>query len=275
MTSDHFEELRKEEDVERERHDQIYAKERSQGIAALVPADWKKFDRGGVSHSAYVTSVQRLGDLTGQAVLDVGCGTGWLSVILAKRGAGNVDGFDISGEAVEAAGACAEANDCAATCRFRRGSCYDIPFEDEAYDVIAGQAILHHLRDKEAAAKELHRVMKPGAKAVFYEPLGNSAAFERFRQRLPIWSDTDEPDHWKDKLTWEDLEPFKTYFEIRTQEFELIQGLSRYFPFLSTHLSALDFLVLRTIPAFRRFARGIVIELTRRPSVSLPKSVPR
>ena len=265
MTSDPTEELRDEEESERERHDRIYAEQRLEGVAALVPSDWERFDGPGGSHNAYYTSVRWLGDLTGKRVLDMGCGTGALSVILAKRGATRVDAFDISGEAVAAAEARAELNGCGEKCRFRCGSCYDIPFEDEAYDVVAGQAILHHLRHKEVAAKELHRVMKPAAKAVLYEPLGNSPTFERFRARLPIWSDTDDPNHWMDKLTLDQLDAFKPYFDVRWQEFELIQGLSRYLPILAGPLSSVDAFLLQTIPALRRLARGIVVEFTRRP----------
>ena len=63
MTSDHFEELRNEEEAERERADQHYAEERSDGIAALVPADWEKFDRPGVFADEIGATTVRLAQL--------------------------------------------------------------------------------------------------------------------------------------------------------------------------------------------------------------------
>jgi len=252
-----------EETQERARHDKYYQEEYLGEPAKLVPSDWEKFDRPGGAGSAYLTSVRWLGGLDGKTVLDYGCGTGWFSVILAKRGASRVDAVDISGEAIEQAKATAQANAVADICSFTRGSCYGMPFEDETYDVVGGQAILHHLRDKEAAGRELHRVMRAGAKAIFYEPLGNSHAFEWFRQRLPFASDTDEADHWLDKITLAQLNAFRPYFQLRWTEFELLYGFSRYFNSASAILEASDAVMLKYVPGLKHFARGIVIELTK------------
>jgi len=201
-----------EEAQERERHDKSYEDEYSGEPAKLVPDDWEKFDRPGGTGSTYLTSVRWLGNLNGKTVLDYGCGTGWFSIILAKRGASRVDAVDISGEAIAQAKASAQANAVANICSFKRASCYDLPFEIETFDVVGGQAILHHLRNKDAAGRELHRVMRPGARAVFAEPLGNSHAFESFRQRLPFASHTHEADHWLDKITLAQMNSFRPYF---------------------------------------------------------------
>lgn len=257
--------IRAEEDGERHRHDQLYAAENYRGDdLRMNPYDWDKMDGTGDAHSAYITSVRWLGDLKGKTVLDVGCGTGWLSVILAKRGAHHVDGFDISEEAVRIARTRARVNGSADTCAFKQGSCYQIPFASATYDVVAGQAILHHVRNKDLVAQELDRVMKPGGVGAFYEPFGGSWLFERFRQRLPLSSDTDDPEHWKDKLKIEELEPFKARFDVTIKHFELVQRFSRYAPVLSSALAALDTALLGRVPPLRRFSRGIVIGLRKR-----------
>src|SRR3989441_7248933 len=97
-----------EERSEAERHDRFYA---SQPSASLVmePADWEKFESMDSPLCAYHASMLRLGDVRGLRVLDAGCGDGWLSVILAKRGA-TVDGFDISPRAIQCARRRAVAN---------------------------------------------------------------------------------------------------------------------------------------------------------------------
>lgn len=47
-----------------------------------------------------------------------------------------------------------------------------------------GNAILHHV-NLQAAALELHRVLKPGGMAVFAEPLGHSPLLGLARRNLP------------------------------------------------------------------------------------------
>src|SRR5207245_7315047 len=49
-----------------------------------------------------------------------------------------------------------------------------------------GQAILHHLREKGQVARELYRVLKPRARAIFSEPFGNSSLLERLRLVVPV-----------------------------------------------------------------------------------------
>ena len=49
----------------------------------------------------------------------------------------------------------------------------ELPFPDDSFDAVWGNAILHHL-DLARAGRELFRVMKPGAVAVFCEPWGGN-----------------------------------------------------------------------------------------------------
>jgi ribosomal protein L11 methylase PrmA len=70
---------------------------------------------------------ERSGDKT---VLDAGCGDGWFSVILAKRGAASVNAFDISGEAVRLAKTRARVNGVSDCVKVKKASIYVIPAAD-------------------------------------------------------------------------------------------------------------------------------------------------
>ena len=90
-------------------------------IGALGAAGWRRegltveglqgrlFPHYGVfapTRQAYVTLLDGMGDVTGQRMLDVGCGTGVLSFVLLQRGLAEAVGTDIDTRAV----ACANAN---------------------------------------------------------------------------------------------------------------------------------------------------------------------
>ncbi len=72
-----------------------------------------------------------------ETVIDVGCGSGVLSFVAARLGAGRVVGCDISEEAVEVARANAEQLGLDDRCEFRIGSLLD-PVRDLRADVLIG-----------------------------------------------------------------------------------------------------------------------------------------
>src|SRR5271155_4614482 len=151
--------IRTEELGEIDRREQLY-RETVDANLKLVPWDWLKFDAERDPTSPYIASVVRLGDVSGKRILDLGCGDGWFSTILAKRGAA-VTGFDISTNAVRAATRRAATNDVADRCAFATASCYALPYPDQSFDLAVGQSILHHVSDKARVAAELHRVLRP------------------------------------------------------------------------------------------------------------------
>jgi len=256
---------REEEKREAERHDELYRKQRPADLR-MASEDWEKFDRIGTPLNSYHASVVRLGPLEGKRVLDAGCGDGWLSVILARRGA-QVEGFDVSSEAVATATARAAANGVSDRTSFKVASFYELPYPDATFDLAIGQAILHHVGDKEKAAAELHRVLKPGGRAVFNEPLGTSLMLERLRRLVPVPSEApDDPEQWSEQFKHHQAALFEKYFDVRLEEFHLFSRLDR----VISSRAARDFLgrtdraLLRIIPPLRRYARSIVVELTKR-----------
>jgi ubiquinone/menaquinone biosynthesis C-methylase UbiE len=93
--------------------------------------------------------------------LDVGSGTGFF--ILNLWLAGFVDephACDISPGMLAA---CAEsARTVGCDISLRTGDAEGLPYEDGAFDLVAGHAFLHHLPEPEAALGEIHRVLAPG-----------------------------------------------------------------------------------------------------------------
>lgn len=67
----------------------------------------------------------------------------------------------------------------------------DLTFEDESYDIVFGGAILHHL-DIEKSVTHIHRVLKPGGKIVFLEPLNMNPLYRIYRKLNPQERTPDE-----------------------------------------------------------------------------------
>lgn len=124
-----------------------------------------------------------LGDLHGMRVVEYGCGLGKMTVLLARSGA-HVSAFDLSERSVEAA-----------RCRLATfgledrvefvvapGEC--LPFPDASFDVAFGKAVLHHI-DAASGARELARILRPGGRGAFAEPLGTNPLVRLARAFLP------------------------------------------------------------------------------------------
>jgi SAM-dependent methyltransferase len=228
----------------------------------MSPRDWEKL-RNAEPLDVYLASMVRLGDIHGLRILDAGCGDGWMSVILAKLGA-MVAALDLSPDAIEMAKARVAINDVTDNVRLHAGSFYSMPFPDHSFDIVIGQAVLHHLKDKRAAAMEVRRVMKPGGRAIFVECFGNCEFLERLRLQIPVaCASPEDLDHWKDKISYKDIAVFRDYFEVRIQEFHLLSRLDRVIRSrrVVRALNLFDRAVLNTLPFMRRYARTVLIEL--------------
>jgi 2-polyprenyl-3-methyl-5-hydroxy-6-metoxy-1,4-benzoquinol methylase len=108
-----------------------------------------------------------LGELAGKRVVEYGCGDGELTVRLAESGA-LMSAFDGSRACVERTRRLAEAN--GVRVEAVGASAERLPYADETFDLAVGQAVLQRL-DPERARYELWRILKPGGKAFFSEPL--------------------------------------------------------------------------------------------------------
>lgn len=140
--------------------------------------------------------LELLGDVQGKRVLDIGCGTGEWSVILARRGA-EVHAVDISPASVEATQKRAEANGVSERVAAHVMSATDLDFDDGFFEVVHGQDIIHHL-DPADFGKEMARVLSDEGHVVFSENSANNRLLMLARDHLcgrfgiPKWSSDDE-----------------------------------------------------------------------------------
>jgi ubiquinone/menaquinone biosynthesis C-methylase UbiE len=97
----------------------------------------------------------------GMRVLDVGCGTGddvrALAEIVGEHG--RACGVDFSEVMIDEA----IKRGVPPNAEFVRGSADELPYEDAAFDAARAERVFQHLEDPDAAARELHRVLKSGS----------------------------------------------------------------------------------------------------------------
>lgn len=125
----------------------------------------------------------------GQRVLEYGCGTGSEAFELAAAGV-DVTGIDISDVAVQVARDRAELEG-AHRARFEVMNAEHLDVPDDSIDLVCGSGILHHL-DLDRSLAEIARVLTPGGRAVFFEPLGHNPVVNLYRRATPDERTDDE-----------------------------------------------------------------------------------
>lgn len=106
----------------------------------------------------------KLGDI----VVDVGCGTGFLTSQAAKAVGrrGKVIGIDLSEEMLEKAYENMTKTGNKGNVEFKIGDAENIPLEDEIADAVIGNMILHHCPEPKSAIREMARILKTNGRLV-------------------------------------------------------------------------------------------------------------
>jgi len=126
--------------------------------------------------------------LQGKFIIDVGCGPSTYGLILAEEG-NDVVGIDISRESIKMAKKRAQ-KPCVSF-QALVADLYNLPFNEDTFDICFCGWVLHHLPSLTLPTKELKRILKAGGKITIAEPnevalsLRLSRAFEDML-RAPI-----------------------------------------------------------------------------------------
>jgi 2-polyprenyl-3-methyl-5-hydroxy-6-metoxy-1,4-benzoquinol methylase len=130
------------------------------------------------SRGAYVERhldrvVEAAGLVPGQRILDVGCGLGKFSLLLAERGF-DVSGLDLSTDLLDAL----RTNLDGRPMGLHHGDILDPPVGlHGGFDAVVGFFMLHHLADVAAGFRGVRRCLRPGGVACFLEPNAYSPLF--------------------------------------------------------------------------------------------------
>jgi|SRR5580692_9240594 SAM-dependent methyltransferase len=198
-------------------------------------------------------------DPAGEVVLDYGCGPGYLTRYLFERGALRVTGIDVSEGEIEQARVRATEEGFDDRSDFLVADAHATGLPEDSFDLIVGESILHHL-DLRVALEEIRRILRPGGRAVFLEPLWHNPLLRLGRALTPTARTPDE--HPLTTRDWELCASIFANFHHHEREFLTIplMPLNLVLPVsvqrrLAGRLGALDDRVLERLPAARQYAR--------------------
>jgi len=133
----------------------------------------------------WLNKIIQLGKIApGSRVLDIGCGTGRLTIPLQQMTDAEVYGLDLSPEMLEQA----MNKKGAEAIHWILGDAQALPFSDKFFDCTFMCLVLHHIEDRAQAIKEMYRVLKPGGRSLIWttpHPQIKSSLLNEFFPSLP------------------------------------------------------------------------------------------
>lgn len=113
----------------------------------------------------YPEIVRQVMQISGETILDIGCGNGNIIKMLAGQRPGRYYGVDLSSEMIKEAEKRVPQD-----VIFKRADVVSLPFDDESFDILICNASFHHYEEPEKAIAEMKRVLRPGGALILGDP---------------------------------------------------------------------------------------------------------
>jgi ubiquinone/menaquinone biosynthesis C-methylase UbiE len=131
-------------------------------------------------------------------ILDIGCGRGLQTIELARLSNGDVVGIDINNNALSQLEQRIEQEGISAQIAVVARSLYETGFDDESFDLLWEEGVLHLLDDLRSF-RECNRLLKPGGFLVMHETI---SWFKGIRENLPVFGFRYVVDHLLPEHYW-------------------------------------------------------------------------
>jgi ubiquinone/menaquinone biosynthesis C-methylase UbiE len=212
----------------------------------------------------YRKAYDLLGDLKDKTMLEYGCGFGRNLIDFCNKGA-NYTGIDISNLRISNANEIIRTKNLISSARAIKMNAEKLEFPDASFDIVYGEAIIHHL-DIDLAMQEIKRVLKPDGFALFLEPRGDNPVVNKFRNRTPHLRTIDEH-----PLVKSDFEIMEKYAYLEVENFYFLSLCSfifrkfikseTLFRISKTIYDKVDYVLFALFPFLRKYAWYCIVKL--------------
>ena len=190
-------------------------------------------------------------------VLDFGCGIGSSIEKVIKFNPKKITGIDISEVSIRKAKN--KVKETESEIELLVDNCEQTKFNSNNFDIVYGTGILHHL-NMSMCLDEIKRVLKPGGKLIFIEPLGTNPLINLYRKLTPKSRSKDE--HPLVKLDFDLIE--KKFINSQVKYYGLLTLI--FFPFYRSPKNSNIFKFLKIVDQilfklniFKKFAWSVLI----------------
>ena len=148
--------------------------------------DEKRFSKGGrlIDRREKQAVLDALGPVEDKKILEIACGTGRFTAMLAERGA-EIVGLDISGPMLQQGRERAQSAGVADRLEYMRGDAGRLPFPDDHFDAVFAMRFFHLADTPEAFLQEMCRVSKS---QVFFDTFNRYSTRSLYNWALPMGS---------------------------------------------------------------------------------------